>query len=476
LYVIIGCGSVGFNVARMLRDRGKELLILDRDKKRVEDLRDAELQAQVGDLDNLEAVRAELEQAAAVLLMSSNMKGNLHAVRWLKRDLPNCYVLVRALDPVSAEEFLAAGADSVVHPSEVLARGILRELQDLEVQRAGSVLADIIKQAKSMAIMLHSAPDPDAMASGMALQAICESLGTQSKLYHGGKVGHQENRAFVNLLNIELHELGPKDDVLAILREHDKLALVECSLPGKNNILPTDAMPNIVFDHHPVEEEDVVADFAEVRVGVGATATIMTKYLQQLNVTVDARLATALLYAIRTDTKGFTKGATAEDMAAATFLSAYADMNLLERIETPPMAPDTIDVLGRAILNREVYGSHLLSCVDFIGDRDTLPQAADFLMQLEGITTVVVFGIMEDVIHMSARSNDVRINLGEGLEKAFGRQNAGGHPHMAGGQIKLGIFGNVEDQEALLKLARDAIRKQFFKVVGIEEKEAAVPR
>jgi nanoRNase/pAp phosphatase (c-di-AMP/oligoRNAs hydrolase) len=67
--------------------------------------------------------------------------------------------------------------------------------------------------------------------------------------------------------------------------------------------------------------------------------------------------------------------------------------------------------------------------------------------------------------------NGVCINLGEGLEKAFGRQNAGGHPYMAGGQIKLGIFGNVEDQEALVKLAKDAIRKQFFKVVGIEEKE-----
>jgi nanoRNase/pAp phosphatase (c-di-AMP/oligoRNAs hydrolase) len=471
MYVIVGCGSVGFNVARMLRDRGKEVLILDRDRKRVEDLRDAELQAEQGDLDHLEPHRAELEQATAVLLMSSNMKGNLHAVEWVKRELPTCYVLVRALDPVSAEEFLTAGADSVVQPSEVLARGIIRELQDLEVQRAGNVLADIIKGAKHIAIVLHTSPDPDAMASGWALKTICEHLGTQATMYHGGKINRQENRAFVNLLNIALVEVGPKDDILEMLRKHDKIALVEASLPGKNNVLPGDVMPNLVFDHHPVEEQDVVADFVEVRVGVGATATIMTKYLQQLNVQVDAQLATAMLYAIRTDTKGFTKGATAEDMAAATFLSAYADMSLLERIEAPPMTPDTLDVLGRAVLNREIYGSHMLSSVGFIHDRDALPQAADFLMQLEGITTVMVFGIMEDVIFLSARSNDVRVNLGEGLEKAFGRQNAGGHAHMAGGQIKLGIFGNVEDQEALLRLAKDAIRKQFFKVVGIEEKE-----
>jgi nanoRNase/pAp phosphatase (c-di-AMP/oligoRNAs hydrolase) len=471
MHVIVGCGSVGFNVARMLRDRGKEVLILDRNQKRVEDLRDAGLTAEVGDLDNLGDHRTEVEEAGAVLLMSSNMKGNLHAVEWLKREIPTSYVLVRALDPVSAEEFLAAGADSVVQPSEVLARGIIRELQDLEVQRAGSVLSDIIKGAKRLAIVLHSSPDPDAMASGMALQAICEHLGTKADLFHGGKVGHQENRAFVNLLNVELHEVGPKDDVHAALQGYDKVALVEASLPGKNNILPQDITPNLVFDHHPIEEEDVVADFVEVRTGVGATATILTKYLQQLNVPVDARLGTALLFAIRVDTKGFTKGATAEDMAAATFLSAYADMALLQRIETPPMSADTLDVLGRAVLNREVYGSSLFSSVGFIGDRDTLPQAADFLMQLEGIQTVILFGIVEDVIYLSARSNDVRVNLGEGLEKAFGRQNAGGHPYMAGGQIKLGIFGDVEDEEALLKLAKDAIRKQFFKVVGVEEKE-----
>ncbi|HLF23949.1 MAG TPA: NAD-binding protein, partial [Burkholderiales bacterium] len=336
--------SVGFNVARMLRDRGKEILILDKSKKRVEDLRDGGLNASVCDLERLDTFREEMAQSTAVLLMGSNMEGNLSALRWIKSEVPASFVVVRAIDPVSAEAFEKAGADRIVRPSEVIARSVIRELQEFEVQKAGSALADIVQSAKSIAIFLHNSPDPDAIASGLALQTICEHLGTKAHLYHGGKIGHQENRAFVNLLHIELTEIGPKEDPMEHVNKHDKVALVECGVPGKNNILPQGVVPALIFDHHPLDEEDVMADFVDVREAVGATATILTKYLQQLNVTVDPRLATALLYAIRTDTRGFTRGATAEDMAAATFLSAYADMALLERIETPPMAGETVDV------------------------------------------------------------------------------------------------------------------------------------
>jgi nanoRNase/pAp phosphatase (c-di-AMP/oligoRNAs hydrolase) len=83
---------------------------------------------------------------------------------------------------------------------------------------------------------------------------------------------------------------------------------------------------------------------------------------------------------------------------------------------------------------------------------------------------VIAFGIVDDVIHISARTNDVRLNLGEALEKAFGKQHAGGHAKSAGGQIKLGIFGDVDEKEALLRLARDAVRKQVLLVLGLEER------
>ncbi|MHB8603617.1 MAG: NAD-binding protein [Thermoplasmatota archaeon] len=473
MYVIAGCGSVGYNTAKLLRSREKEVLILDSDRKRVEDLRDQEFTAVVGDLRDLSQYREDLERASAILLLSSQMDANIAATKYLKKELPNAFVIVRAIDPVSSDELEKAGADRVIRPRDIIARSVLRELNEFEAQRAGNALTRVIEGAKKVAIFIQSNPDPDALGSGLALKAISEHLGVPATIYYGGNIGHQENRAFVNLLEIELTKVGPKDDVMAIVAAHDRVALVEASLAGKNNVLPVDVVPNIVFDHHQIEEGDIKADFYDVRVGIGATSTILTKYLQQLGVPVSPQLAVALLYGIRTDTKGFTRGATADDMGAATFLSGFADMDLLERIETPPFAAETVDVLGKAIRNREVYGSSLITSVDFIRDRDTLPQAADFLLRLEGINTVLVFGIVDDVIHLSGRTNDVRVNLGEALEKAFGRQNAGGHAKSAGGQIKLGIFGDVDEKDALLRLAKDAVRKQVLNALGLAEENAS---
>lgn len=470
MYVILGCGSVGFNAARLLKGRGEELLVIDRSKKRVEDLRDAGYTAVVGDMEHLEAFKEDFERASAFLLLSSNMEANLSGLKHLRGAFPESYVIVRALDPVSAEAFEKAGADRVITPSDVIARAVLRELTDFEQRRTGSALTTIIQESKNIAIVLQNNPDPDALGSGIALKGICEHLGVPATLLYGGAIGHQENRAFVNLLELSLRQINRGDDVHEVLAAYDCIALVEASLPGKNNVLPDDIIPDIVFDHHQVEDEEIKAKFKDVRPDIGATSTILTQYIQQFGVEVTPQLAVGLLYGIRTDTNGFTRGATRDDMEAATFLSQYADPELLEKIETPPMSSETVDTLGKAIRNREQYSSFVLTSVDFVRDRDTLPQAADFLLQLEGVNTVIVFGIVDDIIHISARTNDVRVNLGEALEKAFGKQHAGGHAKSAGGQIKLGIFGDVDEKEALLRLARDAVRKQVLLVLGLEER------
>ncbi len=145
------------------------------------------------------------------------------------------------------------------------------------------------------------------------------------------------------------------------------------------------------------------------------------------------------------------------------------DNELIEKMEGPAISTETLDVLGAAIKNRQVYSSFLISFAGFINDRDALPQAADFLLRLEGISTVLVFGVVKDTVYLSARNKDVRINIGDVLKRAFGDVgSAGGHAHAAGGQIPLGIFGSVKDKEALGKLVTEAIKRRFLSAVGIE--------
>ena len=132
------------------------------------------------------------------------------------------------------------------------------------------------------------------------------------------------------------------------------------------------------------------------------------------------------------------------------------------------MSIETLDILGEAIKNRQVIGSYLLTNVGSVRDRDALPQAADYLLNLEGISTSIVFGVSEDNIFISGRSNDIRVNLGEIMKRAFG-EDAGGHATAAAGQIPLGVFSASKDRQTLLRLVNEAVVKKFLGVVGVEE-------
>jgi len=49
-----------------------------------------------------------------------------------------------------------------------------------------------------------------------------------------------------------------------------------------------------------------------------------------------------------------------------------------------------------------------------------LAQAAQHLLNLEGITTTAVFALADDTIYLAARSKDIRMNIGKVLHDAFG--------------------------------------------------------
>ena len=141
------------------------------------------------------------------------------------------------------------------------------------------------------------------------------------------------------------------------------------------------------------------------------------------------------------------------------------------------MSPETLDVLAEAIQNREVQGSHLVSNAGFIRDRDALGQAAQHLLKLEGITTTAVFGISDDRIFLSARSKDIRINIGDILQDAFsGIGETGGHSTQGDVEIPLGIFTGIEtsddNRDTLLQLTEEAVRKKLFQAMGVDSDAA----
>ena len=464
-YAILGCGSVGFAVSEQLIDQDKDVLIIDHDPSRVEALRDQDFNATEADMTDPELAR-ELSDRDVILIMAADPSINSTAVKNIRKHSDQPFIVVRAEDPVSSEELDAAGADVVITPAEVIADYALRSLESGELEHKAAQLQDVLRATtERVEILLRGIPDADAIASAAALQAIANHFGVEADILYDGDLGHHENRAFVNLLDIELTELSAAAD-----REYDTVAAFEHRV-----IDETDRPVDILIDHsEPDEAPDV--EFQDLRPSMSSVSTIMTKYVQEYDMHLEKDVATALLYGIRTETVDFKRDTTPADLTAAAYLYPFAAHETLEQVESPSMSPETLDVLAEAIHNRDVRGSHLVSSAGFVTDEDALSEAAQHLLNLEGVTTAAVFGITDERIYIAAQSRDIRIDIGNVLSDAYAELGETiGHSKQATAAIPLGIFTGLEvtdeNREQLMELTETAVKTKLFKEIGVDSSD-----
>jgi nanoRNase/pAp phosphatase (c-di-AMP/oligoRNAs hydrolase) len=467
-YAILGCGSVGHAVAEELEAEGKDVLILDRDEGRVEALRDQDLDARTADIAE-EDVADVVSERDVLLILSSDVEANKAAVRNVRERGGEQFIVVRASDPVTADELTNLGVDVVINPSAVIADSALRALETGELEYKARQLAEVIEAGEDLAIVAHRSPDPDSIAAAAALQAIAVELGVDAEIFYEGEIGHQENRAFVNLLGIELAPITEAE-----LSTYDTVALLDYAKASEYTL---ERGPDVLIDHYE-PELDFDAAFVDVRPNVSSTSTILTKYIQEFDLNLTEEVATALLYGIRAETLDFKRDTTPADLTAAAYLYPFANHDTLEQVESPSLSPETLDVLAEAIRKREVKGSHLVTNAGFVRDRDALSQAAQQLLNLEGITTTAVFAIADETIHLAARSKDIRMNISNVLQDAFGDMGeVVGHSTDATVEIPLGIFtglGTSEgSRETLLDLTESAVRAKLLEALGVEGGETS---
>ena len=326
----------------------------------------------------------------------------------------------------------------------------------------------MLGDASEINIVCHNNPDPDCLASALALGRIAADAGIDERyILYSGDISHQQNRAFVNLLDIELEPFA--DATLQDRPPDSLLAFVDHSTPGQNNPVAPDTPVDIVIDHHPAE--DVAGRYVDVREELGAAATILTEYIRTLDVELDAKLATALMFAIRSDTLDFLRGATTAEYEAAAYLHTHVDQELIRQLATPSVTGGTLEAISASIDNRRTIGAVLISHVGRTSERDALPQAVDYLVRLEGVETAIVFGIVDDTIHLSARSPDARVHVGDVLRKAFEDVGSGGgHHDVAGGQIPLGILADYEsDDDQLLDIIEQIITARLVAELNLPD-------
>lgn len=469
MIAIVGGGELGTALASALSEKGEEPLCLVMDPRSARRMRAPGPTAPLapgGDW----AARVP-EEAGAAFVVTGSDPLNSRIVSGLRKARPDLLLLAEASTPAASSRLRRAGADFVLESKRFLAATMLDQITELENQRAARRLVAVLGSCreKGLAVFLHDDPDPDSIASAMAIKRICAASRVQCALYHGGEVARPENALMVSLLGARLENLSSPEEAAAAMSRHDRCALIESSIPGQNNILPPGSKVDIIIDHHRFPRgKEPQGELVDIRPNLGAAATILTGYLRRLWIRPDPPLASALLYAIKVDTNDLTRHVDPEDLAATVYLAEHADLRLIQRFESPPMPGSTAEVMARAILDRELFSGHLLACAGEIRDREALARAAEFLVRLEGVSVAVVFGLMKDKVYLSARSSDPSVDTGRLLHAAFGKAgSAGGHAASAGAQVPLGVLGRKMGEEKREQLARRAVRRLYLRAAGI---------
>jgi len=336
---------------------------------------------------------------------------------------------------------------------------LLRRLRTTPGERLRGLLAD----RDAVTVLMHPDPDPDAMGSAVGIAHIADSVDTDVRLCYAGEIRRHENRAFRTVLDLDFERIEDATDLgRGDGDEAREVVLVDHNEPrGFDGAAAVE--PIAVVDHHPGGGEG--AEFTDVRTEYGACASIVAEYLETLDarpegaagsgLTLDSGVATALLYGIQADTAYLSRGCTGVEFDRCAYLHPAIDENTLDRIANPPVDAETLDVKARAIEGRLVRMPFVVSDVGSVSNVDTIPQAADELLRLEGASAVVVFGEKNGTYHISGRSQDDRVHMGHALELALSEMideadpPAGGHARMGGGQLPIDAAGTEIDRARL---------------------------
>ena len=463
--LVLGCGIVGLRIVERLSDRNGDLLVIDDDEEVVTGLREEGVRARTGDPTD-SSLLASLEEPAVVCVTGDRTDRNRAALEAASERFEDAVLVAYGGGNATAEDHraMASIADHVVEPGEEVVATVLERAASPEAERALALRRRLATIDGTLAVVMHDNPDPDAIASAVALCDLAAAVGVDAEPCYYGEISHQENRAMVNLLEFDLRNLEPGDS----LEEYAGFALVDHSRPGVNDGLPESLEVDVVIDHHP-PRGPVPAAFCDLREDAGATSTVLTEYLDRAGVGFDRRTATALLYGIRIDTNDFTREVSSSDFRAAATLAPHVDESVLARVESPTVEGETFDTVARAIKSRTHRGSVVVASAGRIGDRDALPQAADQLLAMDGVDTTLVFGFVDEMVYVSARSRASDVDLGETLRDAYDQiGSAGGHADMAGAQLEIGILGEVTDAEqvdSIKSVVEEVITDRFFEAI-----------
>ncbi len=318
-----------------------------------------------------------------------------------------------------------------------------------------------LSEYKRVSLVTHVNPDPDSLGSMMGLAHLIEAkLGISTRLTRDGLISRAENRAMVELLDIEL------EPIEGITWEAGEAVVMVDSQPNTGRHHLGDDVPLVaVIDHHDTPGNLEEIEFVDVRRSLGATCSLVSSYLREQEVEPTSRLATALLYGIETELCGYPREASPLDDKALIHLYPLANKDLIARIRNARLPQTYFNGLLQGLQNSFIYDRLIISWVDDLPQPEMAAEVVDFLIRFEEVDWALCAGVHKNNLILSLRAAVADAEAGDLLSKVVGKLGrAGGHDRRAGGLIPLASVS-----ENAIENIQSELRKRLLKVMHIEE-------
>ena len=372
--------------------------------------------------------------------------------------LPECEKIARQ----SLDMAMGRGGDQVAIKTNKndyeffggVAKGIEKRTK-VRTRMVASAVSDSISSCNNVLVMGHRFADLDALGSSVGVAMICKALNKDAKIVMNTKttlamplVKHLETNGMANLIiePSEVESFLNEGTLLVIVDTHRKSFL---EYPELFDLV----QKVIVIDHHRKTVDHISKAVIFYHEPYASSASEMVTELIQyvpFDVKVPQVCAEALMSGITLDTKNFVMKTGVRTFEAAAYLrSLGADTVAVKQLFANSM--QTQKAKSEVVKSAAVYNECAIGVVDFQTDdiRIVASQAADELLNIDGVRASFVLFKTENVINISARSYG-EINVQIIMEKLGG----GGHHTMAAAQLTDETFDNA------LALLKNAINNE----------------
>jgi nanoRNase/pAp phosphatase (c-di-AMP/oligoRNAs hydrolase) len=320
-------------------------------------------------------------------------------------------------------------------------------------------------RGKQILVLTHRGPDPDAIGACEGIRHLCSvGFGIPAQVATVGRIHRAENLALLRELHLEFRtydDVKPEDFFGA--------ALVDTQPEFGHTLLPRDIPVVAIFDHHVPPDSELASahldvPHRDVRLGVGATSSIVYEYLRDARVELPVEVATALFCGVRYDTADLSRNSSPLDEEAYYTTFRQADRESITRIHHPPLPRVYYSELKTALDVARQHGPLILALLGHMSHPEFAAEMADFFLRMKGCSWVVVGGAVADEQEyvLSLRTDYSFGNAYPLMQRVLGGMGTfGGHGHIAGARIPLQDLG-----ESTVASVERQLRSNVLAILG----------